>query len=255
MERPRTVAVTRPEDPDDPLVQLLADAGASAVAYPLIRIEPPGDSAPLAAAAAAIDSFDLVAFTSRHAVTALFEALDQIGRAPDEALARALVAAVGERTAAELRARRVEAGVVPLTADAGALLRSVAARMPLAASRALLPRSDRARPELPDGLRRAGCLVTEVVAYRTVLDADGAARLGRALTEGAVDLVTFASGSAVDSLTGALGEDAARRVLGRTRVAVLGRTAAAALDRLGVRGYTVATEATARALAAAVLDA
>ena len=40
----------------------------------------------------------------------------------------------------------------------------------LAHKRVLLPRSDRANPDVVDALEKAGASVTEVVAYRTVLE-------------------------------------------------------------------------------------
>src|SRR5713101_3958693 len=74
-------------------------------------------------------------------------------------------AAVGQATAAALRARGVEADLVPPESGGAAL----ASALPdPAGTRVLLVRASAADPDLPDGLRRRGASVTEITAYETI---------------------------------------------------------------------------------------
>ena len=73
-ERPlagRRIAVTRPRDQAEELVEGLRDQGALVVAHPLIAIVPPPDPGPLEAAVSEIERYDWVVFTSVNGVSAL----------------------------------------------------------------------------------------------------------------------------------------------------------------------------------------
>ena len=65
------VAVTRPADVAERLARLVRAEGGKPVVMPLIRIEAPADSAPLARAAALLSRYDWLVFTSANAVDAL----------------------------------------------------------------------------------------------------------------------------------------------------------------------------------------
>ncbi len=236
------IAVTRPGGQAASLARLIAAAGAEALLLPLIVIEGPPDAARLKAALQRLDDFDLVVFSSANAVRCVLDELERGGRAPARALARPLVAAVGEGTAAALAERGVPGALAPARSGAAELVALLAGRLALASARVLLPLGDRARRVLPEALAAAGARVEEVVAYRTLpAPPVQAARLEEALLGGAIDVVTFASGSAVEALLAAVGAERARACLAQAGVAVLGETAAAALARAGVAAGARAT--------------
>jgi uroporphyrinogen-III synthase len=91
--------------------------------------------------------------------------------------------------------------------------------------------------------------VERVEAYRTVPDLEGAALLRRALAGDRVDVITFASPSAVECFSEHVG---AR--IGRAAVAVIGPITAAAAERLGIAVALSATEFTAAGLVAALVS-
>ena len=188
------VLVPRPAGSADELAELLRRAGAEPVCVPLNAIRPESGSVEMRRAVAdlAASAFDWVAFTSAAAVSAVLDAARQAGlEQPVGGDTR--VAAVGGPTAAALRAAGLTVHLVPDGAGSASTL--IAAWPRESGGRAvLLPRSDRARPELPDALRHRGYRVTEVIAYRTIT-LPVPAETARALATGSLDAVLLTSPS------------------------------------------------------------
>jgi len=145
------------------------------------------------------------------------------------------VAAVGSRTAARLRDRGLDVAVVPDEFTAEGLVTAMTANATVAGARILLPRSEIGRDVIAEGLRSAGAIVTEVIAYRTVAEEQGdeVAIVRQLLAEQRLDAITFTSGSAVQNFVRAYGPE----VVGRIRdtvVAVIGPVTADAARQLGL---------------------
>lgn len=243
------VVVTRDEPPGGPLGVRLEIAGARVLHWPAMVIAPPSDPAALAAGLAALESFDWLVLTSPHAVEAV---AGRRATLPP----RLRVAVVGASTAAAAREHGWHVDRMPQEFQGEALLASFAeAPDGLAGRRVLFPASDLAAQTLPAGLAALGAEVVRVEAYRIttapVAAALFAARL-ETVARGEVDVVTFASPSAVDGLAGALGEPALAQLLDRSAAAVIGPTTAGALARRGRTADAVADPATLDGLVAAV---
>jgi uroporphyrinogen-III synthase len=231
----RVVATTRAADPDDSLVTRLVAEGARVVMWPTIATDEPEDARPLAEAARSLEAYDWVAFTSRRAVQAL------ASHAGPPVGGRPRIAAVGDATAAALAKEGWPADVVASGEGARALAEAMDADAPVKGRRILFPASSLARPTLEDALRAKGAEVDRVEAYRTCTVPPDAARVRADLASG-VDVVTFASPSAVQALEEALGGDL-RAAMGSTSVAAIGRTTAGALEERGVRDVAIGNEA------------
>jgi len=229
-------AITRPPDAAAALGTLLADAGGSLAAYPLIRIELT-QSLALADAAARIEHYDWVVVTSAHAAAALAAV-----RAGAGWPAGVRVAAVGPMTAGALERSGIpvttvappgsEHGLGLVQALLAAERRGPEESTPLAGRRVLYPCSDRARPAVPDGLRAAGATVEVVEAYRNLPDPNQARALAAALSAGRIDGLVLTSPSNVEALIEAAGADWPR-LLDRVRVIALGPSTAAELAARG----------------------
>ncbi len=243
------VVVTRDEPPGGPLAQRLESAGARVLHWPGMAVAPPSDPAALAARLAALEGFDWLVLTSAHAVEAVAER-----RATLPPGLR--VAVVGAATAAAAREHGWRVDRVPQEFHGAALLESFAETSGgLAGRRFLFPASDRAAETLPAGLAALGADVVRVEAYRTTtapVDAATIAARLRSVNRGEVDVVTFASPSAVDGLADALGDTALDQLLERSAVAVIGPTTAGALVRRGRPADAVAELATLDGLVGAV---
>jgi uroporphyrinogen III methyltransferase/synthase len=247
----RRILVTRRGEQSATLASGLASLGATVVEVPTLEVVPPADPAPFDRALEALHRFDWLVFTSANAVHAVAQRMRTLGL-DSAAVGRALaVASVGSATSEAFRGSFPEAEVA-LQPTAGfkaaALLEAFAIRG-CAGQSVLLPASDRARDVLPRGLLALGARVEHVVAYRTV-EPDGlAGRIAAALGAG-IDLVVFASPSAVEGFLAAAG-DGARGLA----AAVIGPVTEAAARAGGLDVRVVAAPATAEGLVSAVAAA
>ena len=232
----RRVLVTRPRGQAVELVDRLTILGAEAIEAPLIRIEPPDDLGPLRDAAAAPDAFDWIVFTSMNAVDAFMKALLD-GKRDVRILKGPCLCAVGAGTAEKLTQYGIKVDLVPGDFQAEALVSAITTAGPVDGVRVLLPRADIGREVVADQLREAGAVVTDVVAYRTILEdtlREGDPDVYGLLLEGRIDVVTFASPSAVRSFVKVYGAEPAADLLKNTVVAVIGPVTAEATQQLGI---------------------
>ena len=147
--------MTRPRDQAAELVERLTMLGADAIQAPLIRIEPPTDSAPLLAAAATPDAFDWIVFASANAVQAFMLAVRETG-GDARSLKGPRLCAVGTGTADKLRQYGIKVDVVPGEFRAEAVVAAITAAGPVAGQRILVPRADIGREVITEQLRQAG---------------------------------------------------------------------------------------------------
>ena len=202
-------------------------AGATALVVSAIEISEPADGgAALRERAQHLDRYDWIVFTSANAVRRFARV------AP---LPWPRIAVVGPSTAAALPNAP---DFMPVRHDGEALV----AEFGRGEGTVLVPRGDRARPNVVDGLRAHGWTVDDVIAYRTEVipvDDDVAARIARA------DAITFTSPSTVEAFAG--------RPL--PRVVVIGSVTAEAARASGLYVHAVAIEPTAEAMVAATVRA
>lgn len=178
------IVVTRPQPQADAFVAALAACAprpVPAVAFPLLRIAPVDDPAPLHAAWAALRDGDFVMFVSANAVAAWFAAAPPGRRWP----AGALAGSTGPGTSGALRgagladAQILEPDVSAGRFDSEALWLRIASRG-WRGQRALVVRGEDGRDWLAERLREAGAEVGFVGAYRRLpppADAPTLARL------------------------------------------------------------------------------
>lgn len=224
----KRIVITRARAQASTLATVLSALGADVIQFPTIRIEPPTDRKSLEAVAKHLSEFDWLVLTSTNGVDALFDEVEQQG-GDARALNKLRIAAVGSATAARLAERGLQADLVPKRFVAEEIvaelqergvLRKVFSAAPCESGglRFLLARGDLARSHLPEQLRALGVDVTEVVAYRTVLETEGQEEGRQALMDGCVDAVTFTSSSTVRHFVSLLGDAAMAKVLASPRL-------------------------------------
>jgi uroporphyrinogen III methyltransferase/synthase len=148
-----------------------------------------------------------------------------------------LLCAVGSGTAERLARYGIRVDVVPPEFRSEAVVAALTARMTVHGRRVLLPRADIGREVIADDLREAGAIVTDVTAYRTILDdaaRDDEADVYGMLLEGRIDVVTFTSPSAVRNFVQVVGPDQAIDLLKQTVVATIGPVTTDAAKQLGI---------------------
>jgi uroporphyrinogen III methyltransferase/synthase len=242
----KRVVITRARAQASTLATVLSALGAEVIQFPTIRIEPTQERKSLQAVAKHLSDFDWVVLTSANGVDALFDEVKEQG-GDARSLAKVMIAAIGSATAARLSERGLEADLVPRRFIAEEIIaelqergvvRKVFSSAPYETGgpRFLLARADIARSHLPERLRALGADVTEVVAYRTVLETEGQEEGRQALTDGCVDAVTFTSSSTVRHFVSLLGEEALADVLKspRLRCFSIGPITSATMRELGL---------------------
>ncbi len=242
----RRVLVTRARERAGDLVERLERAGADVVVAPMIRIAPPDDYAPLDAACAAAGEFDWVIFSSASAVESFIGRL-LAGPGDLRTLGSVKLCAVGPATAERLASFGLKVDLVPAEYRAESVVESLASVDEVDGLRVLLPHADIGRELVAEELRRRGALVTEVIAYRTVTvdpEREGGPDVYRLLLERRIDIVTFASPSAVRNLVHVLGAEPAADLLNATTVACIGPVTAEAAAQFDIRTAIMPAEYT-----------
>lgn len=251
----RRILVTRPGEGAARMGGMLEGLGARAVIAPTIRICEPEDWAPLDASIREIQEYDCVIFTSANGPKYLAKRFESLGVDSQTLPAKTPLLAIGPATAAAMErhlrkapakvAKRYEAeGVIALLED-----EKVSGR------RVLLPRAQEGREAIPKALLEMGALVDDVAAYRTtpvgreaLRDAFGEIEAGK------IDMLTFASPSALDSFVKAAGEERARKWMKSARVASIGPATTAAAREWGVAPDMEAEESTIPGMTRAIVS-
>jgi uroporphyrinogen III methyltransferase / synthase len=228
----KRIVITRPPHKAADFAARLRDLGAEPVLVPTIRIQPPGDPAPLDDALRRLERYDWLVVTSANAVPQLWARLDTLGLDPAR-LAWPDVAAIGPATAQALEERGVRPALVPAEHVAEALFAALDDRVRLRGARILLPQGNLARPVLADRLREAGARVDAVIAYETVRPSGDEAALS-----GSFDAVTFTSASTARNFADLFDDPLA--AIGGAAVVCIGPVTAAAAQEVGLPVHAVA---------------
>jgi uroporphyrinogen III methyltransferase / synthase len=244
----RRIVVTRRPEQAGALVARLAELGAEVIELPTVCMGPPEDWGPLDEALRELHRYDWLVFTSANAVASVSERLTALGADKGTVGRGTALASVGPATTDAIHAHfpEVEVRVQPSREFRAEGLGEALTSRVIDGQRFLLPVSDRSRPVLTDMLVAAGGRVDAVVAYRT-LPPEGLAARVQTLAEHGIDLLTFASPSAVQNLAAA---GAAIRGL---PAAVIGPVTEAAARREGLDVRVVADPSTAEGLVAAAV--
>ena len=231
----KRVLVTRSPEQASELVSLLSQRGAVPVLLPLIRVEAAGDPSQIAAAAADLESYDWVVFSSVNGVEHFFKHL-RGGALPRKA------AAVGPATAQALEAAGVAPLFVPSEHTGAGLARGLLEREAggFSGRRVLFPCALEHDPQAAGILRAAGAAVTELTVYRTVTEDPGPEDL--AALAGEIQAALFLSGSAARAAGGFAGR------LSGAVVGCIGPSTAEAAREAGIRVDVVPAEHTSEAL-------
>ena len=231
---------------DGPLTRILQASGARVLQWGSMAFAPPEDPAPFLGALGRLEVYDWICFSSPRAV-------DAVVRRVPEPPARVRMAVVGPSTADALREAGWTVDRVPVDASGEGLVEAFRLAGDASGARVFLPASALAREVIPRGLSALGAEVHQVTAYRTVTLPLDAAECRAAFENGEVQVVTFASPSAMEGLKAGVGEALFGRLAREVPAAAMGPTTAGALRAAGWERVTIAKEATLEGLAEAAL--
>ena len=243
----KRIVITRAAAQSEALSQELSARGAFPILLPLVSFAEPDDFAPLDRAIAEVQQFDWLILTSAQAVRAIVQRAAALQRSLIRSQMR--VACVGPVTAEAARNAKLPVEHVATTHNGVGLANELGGK--LEGAKVLLPRSDRANPDLPAALKRFGAHVTEVVAYRTVHTPQSDQESLKNIVAGQAHAILFFSPSSVQHFGELAGIDKLRQLNDHLAVTAVGPVTAKALHEAGVHRIVVASDTT----AASVIDA
>jgi uroporphyrinogen III methyltransferase/synthase len=235
------VLVPRTKEQAASVCDQLRAYGAVPEQVPTIAVEPPRTPQQMERAVRGLVTgrYQWVGFTSANAVRAIREKFEEYGL-DARAFAGVKIAAVGEQTAASLRAFGIAPDLMPESEQsAEGLAKAWPAYDDLLdpINRVLLPRADIATEGLVARLNELGWEAEDVTAYRTVRAAPPPAPIREAIKGGGFDAVLFTSSSTVRNLIGIAGKPHAVTV-----IAVIGPETAKTAAEFGLRVDVVADQ-------------
>jgi uroporphyrinogen-III synthase len=246
----KRVVITRAALESSELLERLSGFGAIPIFLPLISFAAPESYAPLDTALLEWSRFDWVMFTSAYAVQALITRAARQGRSVTKNAATPRIAVVGPATKDKAEKAGFFVHHMARTHLGVALAEELGDS--LGGKRVLLPRSDRANPDLPSALRKFGARVTEVIAYRTVRPTDADQEKLAGVARGEADAILFFSPSAVHSFVELSGRKQLSILQDRVAMAAIGPVTARALREFGVHRIVLASEPSAAAVVQAL---
>ena len=246
----KRIVITRAAPQSEALAKVLAGVGAIPVVLPLLEFGEPEDFDPLDSAIAQLEQFDWMIFTSAQAVRAFVARSKDLGASLHPAGSKLRIAAVGPVSAEAVRQAGLPVEYVARTHSGVGLANELGAR--LRGGNVLLPRSDRANPDLPAALKTHGAQVTEVVAYRTLQPGEvDRQKLGR-ISAGEADAILFFSPSAVQNFGELVGAEHFLGLQNGLAITAVGPVTAEALRHLKMERIVVAADTTTMAVVQAL---
>jgi len=242
------VGVTRAAEQADSLVRLIEAQGGEAVLMPTLCLQEPPSWTPFDEAVCSLhEGMDGVLFTSTNSVVRTLDRVESLGLDATELFRALRVVVVGTATAEAVASRGLVADIVPGEFHSEGLLDALdgALGSGLAGTCWFLPRARVARDVLPRGLEGRGARVVVAPVYEVVAPADPEPVVTP--LEAGLDVITFASGSAVTNLAALVGERWNELMAG-VAVAALGPVTADACRAAGLEVVIQPTEARMEAL-------
>jgi len=248
----KRLVITRAMADCKDLARELSKRRAIPLVFPLVSFAAPEDFAPLDKAIDELAQFDWLVLTSVRAVRAVASRASESGRSLRPAGSTWRAACVGPVTAEAAGLAGFPVAHVAETHNGVALAEELGST--ITGAKVLLPRSDKANPDLPAALRRNGAEVTEVIAYRTVKPADvDPGALGE-VAFGEIHAILFFSPSAVKHFAVVSGTNwrSLRTMQNEVAITAVGPVTAKALREAGIERVLVSADTTAGAVVEAL---
>ena len=215
----KNIMVTRSRSQNSKLVERIIDLGGNPIEIPTIKIEKVENNTELENEIKNLKDYTYLVLTSKNGVDIFFDKLDEMGL-DCRALANTKVCAIGSATSKAIAKRGIKADIVPSKAVGESLydeLKGIVTKE----DKILIPRAKNARDFLVNKLNEISN-VTEVITYESVMDDSKKDEAIKALEEGNLDYITFASSSTVKNFINLIGEDNKPK-LSNTKIISIGK--------------------------------
>ncbi|MBO8155918.1 MAG: uroporphyrinogen-III synthase [Bacillaceae bacterium] len=191
----KRILITRGKKQSASISRKIQQNGGIPVAVPLLAFEPFRDSNNQNILQS-LDEYDWIVFTSANGVKFFFESLTFYNISP-EALSHIKVASIGSKTTEALASFQVSADFQPGTFQADVFGPEFLQRHH--PDHVLFVRGNLSRPVIPEFFKKNSVSYTPITVYRTVVNIKARDLLQQELKKEQLDVLTFASPSAVDA--------------------------------------------------------
>jgi uroporphyrinogen-III synthase len=248
----KRVVVTRATEQSEALVKALREQGAEPLLMPMVTFAPPDDVQAVDEVMRGIERYDWLFLTSQNALRALQERCEKLGVALVHRMRGVRIAVVGPTTAEAAKDAGLSVEHVAASRYGTALAQELAGSVE--GKWILLPRSDRADPELVEKLEGLGAKVKEIVVYKTAKpEGKGLEEAEKLVREGA-EAVLFFSPSSVVHFRDILGEDRFQAFSRQALFAAIGPVTENALRKAKIERVVMAGDVTVSAVIAALTE-
>jgi uroporphyrinogen-III synthase len=241
----KTVAITRPAGQAEEAGKLITQKGGVPYYIPAIEIKGLSNFKPVKKFVAQLckGQVDYVILMSTNGVKYLFEAAETLKQTKQlkEGLSKALVIAVGPRTAEALKEYCVKVDMVPTKYSSEGLIECLQGQ-DLSGKKIRIPRTSNATPTLTEKLKELGADVEEIYVYESGLPVDEKVKgkFYEDLTCGRIDALVFGSGLSAKNIFKMLTEKASMDQLRsiikyKVTTVAIGPTTADALKEMDVK--------------------
>jgi len=249
----KRILITRGREQSKRMADKISEQGGEPVLFPTISIRSPDDFQAIDDAMARIGSFDWVIFTSVNGVEKFFERFFQL-KDDIRGMAGPRLGAIGPVTAAAIRRLGLKVDLLAKEFVAEGVLATLSENE-TRGKRFLIPRAEKAREVLPEGITKMGGEVEVVTVYKTGLPADAdIEKIRRMLEAKELDAITFTSSSTVTHLIEMLGGSDLRALLDGIVLAAIGPVTSGTLRECGLPVHVEAEEYTIDGLVRALAE-
>jgi len=224
------IVITRPEAQAEAFADLLHAQGARVIHFPTIKIVPPEDFRDLDKAISQLSKYQWIIFTSANGVSFFLSRLKELGRDIRD-LKDIRICTIGPATAATIEKLDIRVDLVPEEFISEGVVKAFQ-EFDIKGTSILLPRAEKARDVIPEGLAKLGAKVDVVTAYRTVNSGRNKSELETLINEGKVDVITFTSTSTLTNFMEVMGREYV--IPTHVKMACIGPVTAAAVKIAGL---------------------
>lgn len=239
----KRVLITRSREQSKKMADQVLSQGGKPILFPTIQIKAPNDFAKLDLAMSRASNYDWIVFTSVNGVEGFFRRFFSNGHDIRD-LAGPKFGAIGPITAKAIQKQGIRVELLAEQFVAEGVLEALDAQ-DVKGKRFLIPRAERAREVLPEGIMNRGGMVELVTVYRTDLpDQADVSAIKESLGNGEVDVITFTSSSTVSHFVHLVGKEDTVNLLNSIVIASIGPVTSQTIREFGLLPTLEASEYT-----------
>ena len=228
----KRIVLTRAKEQSNESIELFTKLGADVISLPCIKVLPIEDYSPFDEVIRNI-SFDYIIFPSANSVTMFITHMHNLPGI--KSFANSKIVAVGSKTKNTCKSMGIKVELVPKTFNARGVLDLLASEN-IEAKNILLPSSTIARTELCEGLENMGAKVFTLPIYDIVApDKKEIEKELEELEKKSPDLFVFTSPSTFENFLKILEITNPEKYFTDIKVAAIGTTTRAAVEKTGVK--------------------